>query len=475
MSSRVTGGTGEGGRALSLTLDAFVNMGNRLVLTLNDGWTTVTQYVSSAVTCDVEPTSRDVTLGVWLRDGTFSRDRRGTVKGLSWGQDETAETLRRIMSFISSVTDNVDADVMRLLMRDVEKCREMLAEVLLGEYEFDSGEKEERLGEIDRVYRLIEAADRRRDEIVLCLMGLPGIGKTQAIERFARDHGRNVVHIIASQIMPNEVSGMTMPDPETHTMQVFDHARLGHLRDGDIVFFDELLKGQQQVLNACLTLIQERRLMSGERLPDVLIVAATNPLASAKQLPVEIRQRFMFVSVEWDEDEWKSYMSEAYGIVPVISMLSNIENELDRISRGVDKWNVLTPRSATKLLLWADSVRDDDKSYELVLDEIKDMYGANVRDDVKASIARSHSSEMEFLSSMEDILSTSNVTDERVNGIVSTMRKSGHVSSTDMSELIDALKSLPEWEEVSKALSETEVPTSADGDGAGDGDDDISY
>lgn len=194
---------------------------------------------------------------------------------------------------------------------------------------------------------LMEAVDKRRGDIVPCLLGAPGIGKTEGIEEFARTHGRDVVHIIASQILPTEVSGMTMPNQETHSMDVFDHARLSHMRDGDILFLDELLKGQQQVLSACLTLVQERRLMSGTRLPDVIIVAAANPLASAKMLPEEIRQRFLFVDVEFDGDSWCDYMRERG--VPNPERLTSIL--VTKGDRGAS-WNTLTPRTATKLTLW---------------------------------------------------------------------------------------------------------------------------
>lgn len=205
---------------------------------------------------------------------------------------------------------------------------------------------------ISEATKLIEAADELRGEIVLCLMGKPGIGKTESIERFAREHGRKVVHIIASQILPNEVSGMTMPDQGTHTMDVFDHVRLGHMEDGDILFFDELLKGQTQVLNACLTLIQERRMMSGKKLPDILIVAAANPLATPAKLPPEIRQRFMFVDMEWDTDEWVEYM-KGKGFTnekALLDMAALIAKSMtDDWSRT---WNILTPRTATKLCEW---------------------------------------------------------------------------------------------------------------------------
>lgn len=201
---------------------------------------------------------------------------------------------------------------------------------------------------------LMEAVDKRRGDVVPCLLGAPGIGKTEGIEEFARTHGRNVVHIIVSQVLPTEVSGMTMPNQETHSMDVFDHARLSHMRDGDILFLDELLKGQQQVLSACLTLVQERRLMSGTHLPDVIIVAAANPLASAKMLPEEIKQRFLFMDVEFDSISWCEYMRERD--VPYPERLTSL---LVTKGDGDARWNTLTPRTATKLTLWyRDSGRD---------------------------------------------------------------------------------------------------------------------
>ena len=217
----------------------------------------------------------------------------------------------------------------------------------------DANLRKERDMEDDKVYRLIQQADRCRKEIVLCLLGKPGIGKTEAVERFARDNGRNVVHIIASQILPTEVSGMTMPNQEARSMDVFDHYRLSHMKDGDILFFDELLKGQQQVLNACLTLIQERRLMSGTELPDVLIIAAANPLASPTQLPLEIRQRFVFVDVTWRRDGWIRYM-EGLGFHAEAKewkhLTERIESDLN--SELTPNWNTLTPRTATKMMIW---------------------------------------------------------------------------------------------------------------------------
>ena len=226
---------------------------------------------------------------------------------------------------------------------------------------------------------LMEAVDRARSEIVPCLMGPSGIGKTEGIEAFAKRHGRQVVHLIASQVLPTEVSGMTMPNQETHSMDVFDHSRISHMRDGDILFLDELLKGQQQVLSACLTMVQERRLMSGTPLPDVIIVAAANPLASPKMLPIEIRQRFMFVEVEFDARSWCQYMRELDVPSP--------EQMLDMLvtRHEGDDWNTLTPRTATKLMLWLKGVAGTD-SEATVRRVISGMFGSDVVNAIAASL-----------------------------------------------------------------------------------------
>ena len=163
-------------------------------------------------------------------------------------------------------------------------------------------------------------------------------------------------------------------------MDVFDPSRLSHMRDGDILFLDELLKGQQQVLSACLTLVQERRLMSGTHLPDVIIVAAANPLASAKMLPEEIRQRFLFIDVEFDKKSWCDYMRDRG--VPNPDLL--IEHLVTR--GGGSDWNTLTPRTMTKLTLWYRDVKDDPIAKATVETVVRNGFGVSVMHCIRRSL-----------------------------------------------------------------------------------------
>ena len=260
---------------------------------------------------------------------------------------------------------------------DSQRVRSLLDALL---QHLESTRKERRPMLTSEISDLMEAVDKRRGDIVPCLLGAPGIGKTEGIEEFARTHGRDVVHIIASQILPTEVSGMTMPNQETHSMDVFDHSRLSHMRDGDILFLDELLKGQQQVLSACLTLVQERRLMSGTHLPDVIIVAAANPLASPKMLPEEIRQRFLFIDVDFDKDSWCDYMRER-GVPHPKELVPQLVTKGDSAV-----WNTLTPRTMTKLTLWYRDVEDDPVTKATVKAVIRTEFGSGAMQAIERSL-----------------------------------------------------------------------------------------
>ena len=363
-----------------------------------------------------------------------------------------ADPLTRIEDheFLSRVSEILDRQEMRANLLRVSWLSSNLRETI---------GKGEKLGEkilTSDIEELVEAADRRRDEVVLCLLGEPGIGKTEGIESFARKHGRNVVHIIASQILPTEVSGMTMPNQETHAMDVFDHARLGHLKDGDVLFFDELLKGQVQVLNACLTLIQERRMMSGKRLPDVLIVAAANPLASPQQLPLEVRQRFMFVEVEFDEDSWCDYM-RGLGIARPQRLVDDLVT--DHTSAKAT-WNVLTPRTMTKLMLWLKECPDSEVVKRYVWQEFGPSVYERMRQALVASDTTMADSPMRQVANevtrimaakKAEAMGSHNV--NKADEIDEAIKLVNEAAEGDGTSLLEIIGKLPEGKEILRELS----------------------
>ena len=293
---------------------------------------------------------------------------------------------------------------------------------------------------------ILDSAYEARHDNVLCLLGKPGIGKTQQLYQFASKKGVKVVEIIASQILPNEVSGITMPVNETHSMEIYDHTRLSSLEDGDILFFDELLQASPQTLSACLTLIQERRLMSGKMLPDIMIVAAANELPSATMIPMQIRQRFLFVDVLWDFKAWKKYNERKYHI--------SIPQDLrSMVSFNDTDYNTLTPRTLSKLISWRSKVADEkvhawrrvvEAQFNTILaDKINDMF---IKVPVKMQIK--NALDQLLVDKMDDLTYGDDKLLEEL---------SNNWDEYGIKEIYAILQNLSCWKELAEGLSETQV------------------
>lgn len=201
---------------------------------------------------------------------------------------------------------------------------------------------------MNRVKEILEkvySTESLRKTIVPLFIGNPGLGKTVLIEEFAKEKGVTLVELITSQMSPFEISGIAMPDKDEKKMMYYNFDKLENLKDGDILFFDELLNGNPVVLNACLTILEQRKFISGKPLPNILIIAAANPQGMAPLTP-QIKERFVWYNVTYDGTMWENYMYEKYFIT---------KNIFDKLSSLVKKEeftgnNFTTPRSLDKAL-----------------------------------------------------------------------------------------------------------------------------
>lgn len=126
-------------------------------------------------------------------------------------------------------------------------------------------------------------------------------------------------------------------------MTYYNFDKLENLQDGDILFFDELLNGNPVVLNACLTILEQRRFISGKPLPNIMIVAAANPQGMSPLTP-QIKERFVWYTVSFDVKMWSDYMFKKYSLVkPVANKLINLIQSEDFTTN-----NFNTPRSIDK-------------------------------------------------------------------------------------------------------------------------------
>lgn len=199
-----------------------------------------------------------------------------------------------------------------------------------------------------------------RKSIVPLFIGNPGLGKTAIIEQFAKEKGVKLVELITSQMSPFEISGICIPSHETKKMVYYNFDRLDDLKDGDILFFDELLNGNPTVLNACLTVLEQRTMISGKKLPDIMIIAAANPQGMAPLTP-QIKERFIWYDVKFDAKMFTEYMTSKYNIT------SSIGNKLCALitSESFIGNNFFTPRSI-------------DKAVNMVLNDVPTPYKDNI-------------------------------------------------------------------------------------------------
>ena len=276
---------------------------------------------------------------------------------------------------------------------------------------------------------VLEEMYELRREMVPCFIGDPGIGKTQGIYEFAKEKGINVVTFILSNTVPSEVSGIRMPDKETKKMEVFDDMRMASLRDGDILFFDEILEAPPMLWSACLTLIQDRIMASGRRLPDVFIVAASNKVASPTIIPASTRDRFQFIELEFDRYHWSEWFFKKYGVRPSNTIL-------ERIQGDSSSYNILTPRRVTKLYEWF-KLSVNDKKISIA----KSMFDAVIVDCIIEMVYQVPTPQEQIVHALD----------------VAGIKLPDEYEKLSLKEVFDALQALPNWDKIAEVLSSTEI------------------
>lgn len=110
------------------------------------------------------------------------------------------------------------------------------------------------------------------------LIGPPGCGKSTTVEQLAELVGAQLHLINVSRLSPLEVEGVQMPTHlanEEMVLKLLPAPFWTRLRDGDIILFDEFLRGFPEVYNGLLDILTSRRAGAYE-LPNVFIIGASN-------------------------------------------------------------------------------------------------------------------------------------------------------------------------------------------------------
>lgn len=217
-----------------------------------------------------------------------------------------------------------------------------------------------------------------RSKVVPCFMSDPGLNKSTTIREFAKKKGVKLLPLVLSQRNPNEISGVLMPDKGE--MKYFDYDLLKTLKKGDILFLDEVLNSPPMVLNACLTILMERELVSGYKLPDIMIVAASNPQGATRLTPQQ-KQRFLFYDLSLDVTSFKNYLKKKYQLPSAI--LSHIISIINAEKFDNSTFNYSSARSIDTAIDML--IKNIPTPYEKILKPSLDLLQTNKLGDIELS------------------------------------------------------------------------------------------
>ena len=139
------------------------------------------------------------------------------------------------------------------------------------------------------------------------------------------------------------------PDLVNNEMVSLDSKDLLSLKDGDILFFDEMFNGTlKQTLDAVLNFLEDRILMSGRPLADVMIVAASNPEGMIPLTP-QIKERVVLYNIAFKPKDFGKYLVDKYYMPTEIAF--KICNMVQKESfSDINQWNYKSARSVEKAI-----------------------------------------------------------------------------------------------------------------------------
>jgi MoxR-like ATPase len=133
----------------------------------------------------------------------------------------------------------------------------------------------------DEVIRLLLVAAIAGEHAVL--IGPPGTAKSALIRTFARlIHARYFEYLLTRFTEPNEIFGPV--DLAAFREGRYERRTEGMLPDAEVVFLDEVFKSNSAILNALLTLLNERKFTSGGR---VLASPLLSAFGAANEVPTD--------------------------------------------------------------------------------------------------------------------------------------------------------------------------------------------
>ena len=149
-----------------------------------------------------------------------------------------------------------------------------------------------------------------KSSTALALVGSPGHGKTQMVEKFAKRNGFPMVKLIASSMDETDAAGvMVARDGKAVTLSP---QWVDFLGERGILFLDEVNCARREVQDTLLTIVQSRHMPNGDRLgKGVMIIAAMNPseMCDNYEMSPAMKTRFMWCRHRLSMAQWVAWFT----------------------------------------------------------------------------------------------------------------------------------------------------------------------
>ena len=192
----------------------------------------------------------------------------------------------------------------------------------------DTGRKDIMLEQLIKLYTAAQTMDVR--SLIPHLVGPPGVGKSQVVAKLAEIAGVRLHTVNVSRLSPLEIEGVQMPhgSGDNQRLKLLLNALWGDLQDGDIVLFDEFLRGFPEVYNGLLDIITSRE-VAGIKLPKVFFVAASNSVATYDKA---LEDRLLHIFVQdlrnsvGARKKAKELLAREIGLLPAITSSQEMDD-----------------------------------------------------------------------------------------------------------------------------------------------------
>lgn len=174
-------------------------------------------------------------------------------------------------------------------------------------------------------YRVMEKALRRAYDVKqpCMLWGAPGVGKTAAPKKLAKELGIGFIDVRLNQMDPTDFRGVPYVK-DGRTLYAQPHWLPTDPNWKGIIFLDEIVQAPQMMQNAATELILDRTL--GEyKLPDgAYVMAAGNQRiyrAGTNEMPTHLKNRLLHIELEHNVDDFIDYAQKNDLFLAIVAFL----------------------------------------------------------------------------------------------------------------------------------------------------------